>query len=93
VYMPASTHACQFAAHLTSKACLLLRCDDGTVRGSTLAFPVVPWCFGCFDAVGCLDEVERIGFVGWVWRCPIGGTLKPALYVHVCRCSTQHVRA
>jgi hypothetical protein len=58
----ASAHTCRSAAHLASTACLLLRCDDGTGGGSTLAFPVVPCRSGCLDAMCC--EVERIGFVG-----------------------------
>jgi len=82
VYMSASAHTCRLAARLASIACLLLRCDDGTVGGSTLAFSVIPCRFGCLDALGCLEEVERIGFVGRIWRCPISGTLKPALYIH-----------
>lgn len=85
VYMSASARSCRLGGHLASIACFLTRCDDGTVGGSTLALLVVPRHSGCFDDMRCSDEVECIGFVGLIWRCPIGGPLEPALYVHVCQ--------
>lgn len=69
-------------ACLASMVCPWLRCDEGAVAGSATALAVVPCRSGCLNSAGKLSECRRIKFIGGVWRCPVGGTLEPALYVH-----------